>query len=117
MVRRPTHGHLIILCETEKLPEESVNIESWCLCCFLSRVRLFVAPQTVFCQALLPMKFSRQKSLKPLPFPGDLLDPGTEYTSLVSLALAGRFFTTNTTWEALIDSQAVVNGLAGLSRA
>ena len=63
------------------------------------------------------MKFSGQKSLKPFPFPGDFLDPGIEHTSLVSLALAGRFFTTSTTWEALIDSWAVVNGLDGLSRA
>ena len=32
--------------------------------------------------------------------PGDLPDPGTEPLSLGSLALAGRFFTTSTTWEA-----------------
>ena len=30
----------------------------------------------------------------PFPFLGDLLDPGIEHTSLVSPALAGRFFTT-----------------------
>ena len=32
--------------------------------------------------------------------PGDLPDPGIEPTSSVSLALAGGFFTTSTTWEA-----------------
>ena len=36
----------------------------------------------------------------PFPFPGDLPDPGIEPMSLMSPALAGRFFTTSTTWEA-----------------
>ena len=36
----------------------------------------------------------------PFPSPGDLPDPGNEPTSLKSPALAGRFFTTNSTWEA-----------------
>ena len=51
---------------------------------------------TVACQALLPMEFSRQKYWSRLPFP----TPGIEPTSLASPALAGRFFTTSTTWEA-----------------
>ena len=33
--------------------------------------------------------------------PGDLPDPGIKPTTLMSPALAGRFFTTSTTWEAL----------------
>ena len=33
------------------------------------------------------------------PPPGDLPDPGTEPISPGSTALAGRFFTTNTTWD------------------
>uniref|UniRef100_A0AAA9RUT4 ATP synthase membrane subunit g n=1 Tax=Bos taurus TaxID=9913 RepID=A0AAA9RUT4_BOVIN len=33
-------------------------------------------------------------------FPRDLPDPGTEPKFLISLALAGRFFTTSVTWEA-----------------
>ena len=33
-----------------------------------------------------------------------LPDPGIEPTSLISLALAGGFFITNPTWEALIKS-------------
>ena len=39
--------------------------------------------------------------LSGLPFlpPGDLPDPGIEPVSLISPALAGRLFTTSTTWE------------------
>jgi len=33
--------------------------------------------------------------------PGDLSDPGILLASLASPALAGRFFTTSTTWEPL----------------
>ena len=48
------------------------------------------------CQAPLSMEFPRQVYWSGLPFPtpGDLLDPGVELVSLVSPALAGRFFTT-----------------------
>ena len=60
----------------------------------LSRVWLFVTPRTV---ASLSMEFSKQEcwSGLPFPFPGDLPDPGTEPVSLISPALAGRFFTTS----------------------
>ena len=37
----------------------------------------------------------------PCPPPGDLPDPGTEPMALASSVLTGRFFTTNTAWEAL----------------
>ena len=58
---------------------------------------------TVACQAPLSMGFSKQEYWSELSFlsPGDLLDPGTEPKSLTSPALAGGFFTTSTTWEAL----------------
>ena len=48
-------------------------------------------------------EFSTQEYWSGLPFltPGDLSDPGNEPSSLTSLALAGGFFTTNATWEAL----------------
>ena len=36
-----------------------------------------------------------------MPPPGDLPEPGIEPSSLVSPVLAGRFFTTSATWEAL----------------
>ena len=38
----------------------------------------------------------------PYPPPGDLPNPGIEPVSLMSPALAGRFFTTSTIWEAPI---------------
>ena len=37
-----------------------------------------------------------------MPPPGDLPDPGIKPVSLMSPALAGGFFTTSATWEALI---------------
>ena len=36
----------------------------------------------------------------PCPLPEDFPNPGIELVSLISLAVAGKFFTTNTTWEA-----------------
>ena len=49
------------------------------------------------------MRFSRQKywSGLPCPSPGDLPNPGIEPKSLMSPALAGQFFTTSATGEAL----------------
>ena len=48
------------------------------------------------------MGFSRQEYWSGLPFPTpkDRHDPRIEAMSLIFLALAGRFFTTSTTWEA-----------------
>ena len=52
-------------------------------------------PQTVVRQPPLSMEFSRQEYWSGLfPPPGDLSDPGIEPRSLISPALAGRFFTT-----------------------
>jgi len=49
------------------------------------------------------MQFSGQEYWSGLPFPtlADLPDSRIKLTSLGSPALAGRFFTTSTTWEAL----------------
>ena len=49
------------------------------------------------------MGLFRQESWYAFPFPppGDLPDPGIKPTSVVSPALAGGFFTTSATWEAL----------------
>ena len=60
-------------------------------------------PWTVAPQAPLLMGFSRQEFWSGLPFPssGDLPDPGIEPTALMSPVLAGGFFTTSATWEAL----------------
>ena len=67
-----------------------------------SHIQLFVTLWTAACQALLSMGFSRQEywSGLPCPSPGDLPHPGMEPESLMSPALAGGFFATNTTWEA-----------------
>ena len=48
------------------------------------------------------MGFSRKEYWRGLPFPspGDLPNPGFEPTSLMSPAMAGRFFATHATWEA-----------------
>ena len=70
------------------------------LSCF-SCVWLFATLWTVACQVPLSMGFSGQEywSGLPCPSPGDLPDPGMEPTSLGSPALAGGFFTTNTTYD------------------
>ena len=68
----------------------------------MSLVRLFATPQAVASQSPRSMDFSRQKygSGLPFPIPGELPDPGIESISLISPALAGRFFSTGVTWEA-----------------
>ena len=72
----------------------------------LSHVQFFAIPWTVAHQFPLSMGFSKEEYWDgfPFPSPGDLPNPGIETVSLTSpaLALAGRFFTTSTTWEAPI---------------
>jgi len=73
--------------------------------CVLSRfshVWLFETLWIIARQASLSMGFCRQDYWSGLPCPplGDLPSPGIESAFLMSLALAGRFFTTATTWEA-----------------
>ena len=75
-----------------------------CVCAkSLSRVRLFAVPWTVAHQVPLSMELSRQEYWSGLPFssPEDLPDPGITPSSLTSPALAGGFFTTSATWQAL----------------
>ena len=61
-----------------------------------------VTPWTVARQGHLFMGFSREEYWGWLPFPtsGGLPHLGIEPMSLVSPALAGKFSTTSTTWEA-----------------
>ena len=63
------------------------------VCC---HVPLFATPWTAALQAPLSMGFPRQEYWNGLPFPSpwNLPDPGIESESLVSSALASRFFTT-----------------------
>ena len=51
-------------------------------------------------QDMLWEEINNNRSGLPCPLPEDLPDPGIKLVSLASLALAGRFFTTNTPWEA-----------------
>ena len=73
------------------------------LLCHFIHVWLFVTLWTVARQALLSMGSSRQEywSMLPFPPPGDLPDPGIKPASLMSPALAGKFFTASITWEGL----------------
>ena len=67
----------------------------------LSRFSHVATPWTVALQAPLSMRFSKQeyKSGLPCPSPKDLPNPGIKPASLISQALAGRFFATSLTWE------------------
>ena len=69
-----------------------------CVLSHFSRVGLFTTPWTAAHWAPLSMGFSRQQywSGLPCPPPGDLPHSGIEPESLMSPALAGRFFITST---------------------
>ena len=78
--------------------------------CLLSRfslIQLCVTLRTVAPQAPLSIAFCRQEywSGFPCPPPGDLPDPWIKPMSVMSPALAGGFFTTSVTWEALTQSE------------
>ena len=78
-------------------------LRSACMVSRFSHVQFFGTAWTVALQAPLLMEFSRQEYWSGLPFPpGDLSHPGIEPISLMSPALAGGFFITSATWEALI---------------
>ena len=56
-----------------------------------------------------PILQARIQSGLPCPPPGDLPNLGIQPASLMSPALAGRFFTTSTTWEVLSFSNRSIN--------
>ena len=66
---------------------------------YFSHVQLCATLWTIACQVPLSTVFSPQEYWSGLPFhsPGDLPNPETELMSLMSPALAGRFFTTSAT--------------------
>ena len=77
-------------------------IRCWYVLSHLSRIWLFATLWIVAHHAPLFTGFSKQEywsGLLCLP-PGALSDPGMELESLISPALAGRFFTTSANWEA-----------------
>ena len=87
-----------VRCPLVGLSPYPIGSDAGCVLCY--RIRLFTTPWTVALQAPLSVGFSRQKywsGLQCLP-PGDLPNPGIEPESLMSLVLAGEFFTTSTTW-------------------
>ena len=77
----------------------------------LQQVQLSVTPWTVAHQAPLSMGFSRQEYWSGLQFPsaGDLPHPGIKPICLTSPKLAGGFFTTSFTWEALKGVYSIIN--------
>ena len=74
-----------------------------CMLGHFSHVWLFATLWTIAHQAPLSMGFSWQEYWSGLPYPppGDLPNPGIKPVSLMSPVLAGGFFTTSATWEAL----------------
>ena len=70
-----------------------------CMLSRFSRVQLCATLWTIAHQAPLFMGFSKQEyqSGLPCPSPGDLPNVGIEPMTLMSSALANRFFTTRTT--------------------
>ena len=85
--------------------QQPVQDQETILCVYsymLSHVPLFATPWTVARQAPLSVGFPRQEYWSGLPFPpqGDLPDPGIKPVSLMSPALAGRFFSTSAIWGA-----------------
>ena len=84
---------------------EALQRQPACVLSCFSHVWLFVTLWMVAHQAPLSRVFSRQEYWSGLlcPPPGDLPDPGIKPVSLMSPALAGRFFTISTTWEAVCD--------------
>ena len=65
-------------------------------------VQLNLCPWIIDHQASMSVEFSRQEYWSGLPClpPEDLPDLGIKLECLMSLALAGKFFTTSTHWEA-----------------
>ena len=74
-------------------------IYAYVLCQVASVVSDSATQWTVACQGPLSMGLSRQEYWSGLPYPppGDLKNPGIKPTSLMSPALAGKFFTTSAT--------------------
>ena len=82
-----------------------INLVCVCMLSRFRHVRLFVIPGTIARQAPLPMGLYQQEYWSGWPCPplGHLPNPWIKPTSLMFPALAGRFFTTSTTWQAWIS--------------
>ena len=94
--------------QVDSLPTElpgkpnMVYICAKCISSHFSLVQLFVTLWTEAPQGSSVHGILRQEYWSGLPFPppGGLPDPGIKSRSLMSPALAGKFFTTSITWEA-----------------
>ena len=88
--------------DTTSRPHFLPDLKSSCVLNHFSHVRLSAPQGTVAHQVPLSMGFSRQEywSELPCPPPENLYNPGIEPTSLMSPALADRFFTTSAPGEA-----------------
>ena len=99
--------------------EDVIHMYSGILCVCAKLLQLcegfFVTLWTVACQAPLSMGFSGQEywSELPCPSPGDLPDTGIKLQSLTFPELAGRFFTSSTTWEEKERSNAICSNMDG----
>ena len=107
-------NHGSILCDSLgfSLPNTVVNIlQTVCMLAKLLQSYLTLITGTAAHQAPQCTGFCRQEhwSVLPSPPPGDLPDPGIEPVSLMSPALAGRFFITSTAWEAPPSSLLLLN--------
>ena len=82
-----------------------------CMLSHFSCAQLFATQGTTIHQTPLSLGFSRQEYWNGLPCPSPeyLPDPGIKPTSLLSPALAGRFFTTSATWGATELPHRVLN--------
>ena len=92
-----------IICFSDVSRSLSSRCHDPCVCAkSFRRVGLFPTPGTVAHQSL---GFSRQEhwSGLPCPPPGELPDSGIKPASHYISRIAGRFFTTSTTWEACHD--------------
>ena len=94
------------------LLQESIRVCA-CVLSHFSQTQLFVTPWTVAHQASLSIGFSRQEYWRglPCPPPGHCPDSGIESRSPKSPTLAGKFFTTSTTWEAWSTATAAAKSL------
>ena len=105
----PEHTHAVYtrlrnhscgtFCERTYTPAAPITS---CMLSHFSHVQICATLWTIAHQAPLSMGFSRQEYWSGLqsPSPGDLPDPEIKPVTLTSPALAGRFFTISTTWEA-----------------
>ena len=88
----------------KKVPAQELEYlcSSSCSCCAVFSHSVVSDPTTIARHTPLSMRFPSQEYWSGLPFPtpGDLADLGIEPVFLVTPALAGRFFTSNTIWEA-----------------